>query len=50
MDSLYRLNSTDEFDGRADYLRIDNTDRSPGEVAEMVIDHFSLAGTSFRQS
>ncbi len=50
MDSIYQLTSTDEFDGRHDYLRIDNTDRSPEEVAEIVIGHFSLAGTSFPQS
>jgi hypothetical protein len=41
-DSVYRLNSTDEFQGRADYLRIDNTNLPPETVAERIIDHFAL--------
>jgi hypothetical protein len=41
-DSRYQLNSAGQFDGRADYLRIENTDLSAAEVAERVIAHFSL--------
>lgn len=33
---------TGEFDHRADWLRIDNTDLQPDEVAERIIRHFSL--------
>lgn len=42
-DGEYRLNTAGEFDGRADWLRIDNTDLPPETVAERIIDHFSLA-------
>ena len=41
-DAAYRLNSAGEFQGRADYLRIDNTDLPPETVAERIIDHFAL--------
>ncbi len=41
-DEKYRLNSRDEFAGRSDYLRIDNTELSPEEVAERIIDRFGL--------
>lgn len=41
-DSRYQLNSGGKFDGRPDYLRIDNTDLAPEEVAERIIEHFSL--------
>lgn len=41
-DAAYRLNSAGEFAGRADYLRIDNTDLPPETVAERIIDHFAL--------
>lgn len=41
-DAEYRLSSAGEFDGRADWLRIDNTALSPEEVAEQVIRHFGL--------
>lgn len=41
-DSVYRLNSAGEFEGRADYLRIDNTHLPPETVAERIIDHFAL--------
>lgn len=41
-DAVYRMNSAGEFDGRADYLRIDNTALSPEDVAERIIAHFSL--------
>jgi hypothetical protein len=43
-DARYQLNSGGKFDQRADYLRIDNTTLTPGEVAERVIAHFELAG------
>jgi hypothetical protein len=42
LESKHRLNSTGEFDGRADYLRIDNTERSPQVVAEQIITRFDL--------
>jgi len=41
-DARYQLNSGGKFDGRPDYLRIDNTRLTPGEVAERVIEHFAL--------
>ncbi len=41
-DSDYKLNSTTEFDGREDYLRVDNTTLSPREVADITIKHFGL--------
>jgi hypothetical protein len=41
-DAAYRLNSAGEFDGRADWLRIENTHLSPADVAERIIHHFSL--------
>jgi len=42
MDRKYQLNSTGEFDGRDDYLRLDNTDLAPAAVAEQTIAHFRL--------
>ena len=45
-DETYQLNSRGRFDGRADYLTIDNTDLSPVEVAERIIAHFGLEGLS----
>ena len=42
MDANYQLDSGDRFAGRDDYLKIDNTTRSPTEVAEMVITRFGL--------
>jgi hypothetical protein len=42
-DAENQLNSTAEFDGRADYLRIDNTAIEPGDVAEMIVERFHLA-------
>lgn len=41
-DARYRLNSVDEFAGRDDYLRIDNTALTPAEAAERIIARFSL--------
>jgi len=41
-DARYQLNSGGKFDGRPDYLRINNTHLTPGEVAERVIEHFAL--------
>jgi hypothetical protein len=41
-DARDQLNSGGKFDGRPDYLRIDNTLLAPGEVAERVIGHFGL--------
>ena len=47
-DATYRLNSDGEFDGRADYLRIDNTHLSPDAVAEQVIQAFDLPRSGLR--
>lgn len=41
-DRRYRLNSRDELAGRADHLRIDNTELSADEVAERIIQRFGL--------
>jgi hypothetical protein len=41
-DARYQLNSGGKFDGRSDYLRIDNTLLTPGTVAERVIERFGL--------
>jgi hypothetical protein len=58
LDAGYQLNSGGKFDGRPDYLRIDNTLLTPTEVAERVIEHFDLPrltsvtldGTSTREA
>jgi hypothetical protein len=42
LDEKYRLNSAGQFDGRDDYLRIDNTDVPAQQVAEQAIEHFRL--------
>jgi AAA domain len=41
-DARYRMNSEGEFDGRDDYLRIDNTALSAADAAERIIAHFGL--------
>ncbi|MCO8274827.1 AAA family ATPase [Actinoplanes sp. TRM 88003] len=41
-DATYRMNSTTEFDGRDDHLRVDNTTLTPDEVADLTIRHFGL--------
>jgi hypothetical protein len=41
-DEKYQLNSRDEFAARSDYLRIDNTELTPDEVAERIIERFGL--------
>jgi hypothetical protein len=41
-DKRYQLNSGGKFDDRLDYLRINNTLLTPGEVAKRVIEHFAL--------
>jgi hypothetical protein len=38
----YQLDSGSRFEGRSDYLRIDNTDLSPEEVANKIIRTFEL--------
>jgi len=43
LDSEHQLDSQGKFDGRDDYLRIDNTNLAAAEVAEMVIERFGLA-------
>jgi hypothetical protein len=42
LDERYQLNSGGTFDGRQDWLRIDNTLLTPADVAEHVVGHFSL--------
>jgi hypothetical protein len=41
-ETKYQLNSAGRFEGRPDYLHIDNTSLSPEEVAERVIATFGL--------
>ena len=41
-DTAYQLNSRGRFDGRADYIRIDNTELSAEAVAERVVAAFGL--------
>ncbi len=43
LDARFQLDSRGMFEGREDYLRIDNTVLSAADVAEMVIEHFHLA-------
>jgi hypothetical protein len=40
--ATYKLNSTDEMRGRADYLRIENTQLSASAAADRIIRHFGL--------
>jgi hypothetical protein len=42
LEARYRMNTTGELDDRPDYLRIDNTDLPPADVAERVIEHYRL--------
>ena len=42
LDRQHRLGSEGRFDDRADYLRIDNTGRSPADVADVTITHFGI--------
>jgi hypothetical protein len=42
LDERYELNSGGRFDGRADWLRLDNTLLEPAQVADRVIEHFRL--------
>ncbi|MFI5912044.1 AAA family ATPase [Dactylosporangium sp. NPDC051541] len=42
LDQQYRLGSGGRFDDRADHLRVDNTRRSPVEVADLAITHFGI--------
>lgn len=42
LDQDYRLQSQGRFDGRADYLLIDNTHLSAAQAAATVISHFGL--------
>jgi hypothetical protein len=41
-DARHQLNSGGKFDERPDYLHINNTLMTPGEVTERVIEHFGL--------
>ena len=49
-DRRYRLNSRDEFAGRSDYIRIDNTDLSADEVADRIIQRFDLRAAATVES
>jgi len=42
LDTRNLFNSGGKFDERPDYLRVNNTLLTPGEVAERVIEHFDL--------
>jgi hypothetical protein len=42
LDARYQLNSRDRFAGRADYLHVDNTELSPAQVADRVVQAFTL--------
>jgi Arc/MetJ-type ribon-helix-helix transcriptional regulator len=42
-DEAHELNSTDEFEGRERYLRIDNADLPPDGAAERIREAFGLA-------
>jgi hypothetical protein len=42
-DATHKLNSTDEFAARPDYLRIENTSLGPDAAAARIIEHFGLA-------
>lgn len=42
LDARYQLNSGGMFDERNDYLRLDNTHKAPGQIADEVIAHFGL--------
>lgn len=42
LDERHRFNSDGEFDGREDYLRIDNTDLSADDVANRIVGGFGL--------
>jgi hypothetical protein len=46
LDARYQLGSGGAFDGRADWLRIDNTHLDPADVAGRVIKHFSLPAST----
>jgi hypothetical protein len=41
-DATYRLNSSGRFDGRSDWLWMDNAELAPDVVADRVIAHFGL--------
>lgn len=41
-DLRYRLNSAGEFEGRSDYLRIENDEVEPAAAAERIIEAFGL--------
>lgn len=45
LDARYQLNSMGKYDGRADYIRIDNTDLAAADVAERIIATFDLDRT-----
>jgi hypothetical protein len=42
LEAQYQMNSRGKFDGRDDYLRLDNTEIPAADVAERIIAHFGL--------
>ncbi|TWG12256.1 AAA domain-containing protein [Actinoplanes teichomyceticus] len=50
MDEQYRLTSDGAFDGRDDYLCVDNTRLSPAEAARLIIGHFAIPERSSRDA
>ena len=42
LDEKHELNSDGRFDGRADWLRVENTLLKPAQVADRAIEHFRL--------
>lgn len=42
LDTTYQLDSGDRFVGRTDYLKVDNTHVSAGDVAELAINRFGI--------
>jgi hypothetical protein len=43
LETQYQLNSRGKYDGRPDYLRIDNTEIAASVVAEKIIERFGLS-------
>ena len=46
MDARYQLDSGDRFAGRPDYLKVDNSDLSAEQVADLIIQRFDLSRVS----
>jgi hypothetical protein len=46
LDERYQLSSQGRFDDREDWFRLDNSNISASDVADLVIERFRLATTS----